>query len=412
MTVHIPRAQFLLEHSRYKEAEQELRQAIQAQSGNPFARSLLAIALAMQKAYPDALDEARTGIRLAPNVPYSHFALAWVLYEMDRYDEAQSAVMEALRLDAQDPRHYGLLGSIHLAKREWRQALDVAETGLNYNAENVRLINLRAMALVKLGRKEEAGQAIDVALAQDPENAATHANQGWALLHRGEHKQALIHFREALRLNPDLVWAKQGIVEALKARNPIYWVMLRYFLWMSRLGSQVQWGIIIGLYVLSRLLRSAAAASPALAPWLMPILILYSAFAMLTWAARPMFDLFLRLNRFGRYALTREQIVASNWVGLCLLVALVLLVLGLIPDNGVSVSAAIVPAAMIVPVSGVFRARPGRKRWVLAAYAVLLALVGMGSVALLSRDPSLAGILLTAFAVGWMAFSWVANLLR
>jgi tetratricopeptide (TPR) repeat protein len=412
MTVHIPRAEFLIEHARYKEAEQELRQAIAAQSGNPYPHSLLAIALAKQKAYPDALDEARTGIRLAPNLAYAHFALAWVLCEMERYDEAQSAVGEALRLDAQDPRYYGLLGSIHLAKREWQQALDVAETGLSYNAEHVRLINLRAMALVKLGRREEAGQAIDVALARDPENATTHANQGWALLHRGEHKQALIHFRQALRLNPDLMWAKQGIVEALKARNPIYWVMLRYFLWMSRLGSQVQWGIIIGLYVLSRLLHNVAATSPALAPWITPILVLYSAFAVLTWAARPMFDLFLRLNRFGRYALTRQQIAASNWVGLCLVVALALLALGLVPDNGVSVSAAIVPAALIVPVSGVFRTRPGRKRQVLVGYTVLLALVGLGSVALLPRDPSFANSLLTVFAVGWMAFSWVANFLR
>jgi tetratricopeptide (TPR) repeat protein len=412
MTLHIPRAQLLLEHSRYQEAEQELRQAIAGQTSNPLAHSLLAIALAMQKSYPDALDEARTGIRQAPNVAYGHFASAWVLYEMARYDEAQSVVGEALRLDAQDPRYYGLLGSIHLARREWQDALNVAENGLSYNAENVRLINLRAIALVKLGRKEEAGQAIDVALARDPENATTHANQGWALLHRGEHRQALTHFCEALRLNPDLAWARQGIVEALRARNPIYWVMLRYFLWMSRLGRQAQWGIVIGLYVLARLLRSAAATSPALTPWITPILILYSAFAMLTWAARPMFDLFLRLNRFGRYALTNRQIVASNWVGLCLAVALVLLALGLVPDSGMPVSAAIVPAAMIVPVSGVFRARPGKRRWVLVAYTVLLALVGLGSVALLPRDPSFASGLLTVFGVGWMAYTWLANFFR
>jgi tetratricopeptide (TPR) repeat protein len=412
MTLHIPRAQFLLEHRRYKEAEQELRQAVTAQEDNPFAHSLLGMTLSMQKAFPDALDHVRTGIRLAPNVAYGHFALAWVLYEMERYDEAQTAVREALRLDAQDPRYYGLLGSIHLARREWQQALDVAETGLGYDAENVRLINLRAMALVKLGRKEEAGQAIDVALAHDPENAATHANQGWALLHRGEHKQALIHFREALRLNPDLAWARQGIVEALRARNPIYWVLLRYFLWMSRLGSQAQWGIVLGLFVLSRLLRTVAATSPALAPWIAPILILYAAFAMLTWAARPLFDLFLRLNRFGRYALTKTQIAASNWVGLCLIAALVLLVLGLTPGSGMPVSAAMIPAAMIVPVSSLFRVRPGRKRQVLVTYTVLLTLVGLGSVALLSLNPSLANSLFTVFAVGWVAYTWVANILR
>lgn len=43
------------------------------------------------------------------------------------------------------------------------------------------------IALVNLGRNQEAGAAIQTNLAKDPENAATHANQGWALLHRGEH---------------------------------------------------------------------------------------------------------------------------------------------------------------------------------------------------------------------------------
>ena len=54
------------------------------------------------------------------------------------------------------------------------------------------------------------------------------------------------HFREALRLNPNMEWARQGILEALRARNPIYRVMLRYFLWMSRFRGKVQFGIVIG----------------------------------------------------------------------------------------------------------------------------------------------------------------------
>ena len=90
------------------------------------------------------------------------------------------------------------------------------------------------MALVQLGRKDEAQQTLGSALANDPENALTHANQGWALLHRGDHAKALEHFREALRIDPELDWARAGIVEALKARHLIYRVMLRFFLWMGR----------------------------------------------------------------------------------------------------------------------------------------------------------------------------------
>ncbi len=51
--------------------------------------------------------------------------------------------------------------------------------------EHAGCLNLRAMALVQLGRKDEASRTLGSALADDPENALTHANQGWALLHRG-----------------------------------------------------------------------------------------------------------------------------------------------------------------------------------------------------------------------------------
>ena len=66
------------------------------------------------------------------------------------------------------------------------------------------------MALVRLGRRDEAGATLEAALARDPENAVTHANQGWARLHAGDFRGALEHFREALRLNPSLEWARAG----------------------------------------------------------------------------------------------------------------------------------------------------------------------------------------------------------
>jgi len=44
------------------------------------------------------------------------------------------------------------------------------------------------------------------------------------------------------------------MVEALKARNVIYRVMLRYFLWMARLSAKAQWAVVIGMYVGTRLL--------------------------------------------------------------------------------------------------------------------------------------------------------------
>ena len=41
----------------------------------------------------------------------------------------------------------------------------------------------------------------------------------------------------------------------------------------------------------------------------------YLVFAFLTWTAQPLFNVLLRVDPIGRYALSRRQIVASNWVG-------------------------------------------------------------------------------------------------
>src|SRR6185295_5916341 len=98
---------------------------------------------------------------------------------------------------------------------------------------------------------------------------------GWALLHAGDAKRALEHFREALRLDPELEFARAGVVEALKARNPIYRVMLLYFLWMARLSGRTRWGIILGGYFGFRMLRTWADEHPDYAAYVQPLIIAY-----------------------------------------------------------------------------------------------------------------------------------------
>ena len=59
------------------------------------------------------------------------------------------------------------------------------------------------MALVKLGRRAEAGSTIDETLRRNPEDDSSHANKGWTLLEAGQPNEAMKHFKEALRLNPE-----------------------------------------------------------------------------------------------------------------------------------------------------------------------------------------------------------------
>ena len=412
MTVHLERALLLVEQGRPELAEGELRQALAAAPDDAMAHALLALCLAARADLAAATTEAEAAVGLAPDLPFAHYALASVLADRDRLAEAEVAIGEAIRLDPDDAGCFALLAQIQLNRRRPREALAAAEEGLRRDPEHTGCTNLRAVALVQLGRKEEAGATIDAALARDPEDALTHANQGWTLLHRRQADRAVEHFREALRLDPQLDWARQGLVEALKARYPVYGLLLRYFLWMSRLSGKAQLGVILGGVLGYRLLRGVAQSNPALAPFITPLLIVYGIFVFLTWTADALFNLVLRLNRLGRHALSGEQVMASNLVGGCLLLALVAGAVGAITGHPTALLAALLFAVLVLPVAGAFRVPAGWPRLVMAAAAGLVALVGVLGLglSLVAGQAVTTGIVGLAI-LGAILSSWLTNLL-
>jgi tetratricopeptide (TPR) repeat protein len=372
-----------MQQERYDLADQELRQLLAAEPDHAHAHALLGLCAARREQFREAIAEAQQAVHLAPDDSYSHYVLACVLGGSNRLREAEASIQEAIRLNPTDPDCFTRLAEICFAQRRWQDTLDAAEHGLQFDPEHIQAINLRAMALVKLGRQDAAGAALQTALERNPEDALTHSNQGWRLIEAGEYDKALEHFREALRIDPEVEWARQGIVEALQARNIIYRMMLRYFLWMMKLSGRAQWAVVIGGYVGYRVLQGLARNNPDLAPWITPLLILYIAFAIMTWVSVPLFNLLLRLNRFGRLALSREQIITSNWVGCCVAGALVSLGLYLGLDYGAGLLSALICAMLIPPISGVYKCDPGWPRTMAVLIALGLLACGLLSAGLL-----------------------------
>jgi tetratricopeptide (TPR) repeat protein len=328
-------------------------------------------------------------------------------------------IQEAIRLDPENPQYFSLLAGICYVQKRWQEALEAAEQGLALDPEHVNCTNVRAMALIKLGREKEAGATIASALAKVPDNAVTHANQGWALLEQRDHRQALEHFREALRLDPNLDWARAGIVEALKARYLIYRLMLTYFLWMAKLSGKAQWAVILVGYFAYRALRSVAKANPAVAPYIEPLLYLYLAFVFLSWTADPLFNLLLRLNRFGRLALSAEQLTASNWIGACVLGGLLGLGAWLVMGYPAGKFAAGYFGLLMIPVAGTFSCPAGWPRAAMALYTGLLAALGLVAQVVLflaaheriTVPTELVIGLAVVFALGVVSSGWIANVL-
>jgi hypothetical protein len=228
-------------------------------------------------------------------------------------------------------------------------------------------------------------------LTRDPDNAVTHANMGWALLESGDPEKALHHFQEALRIDPTSEWARSGIIEAMKARHIIYRWMLGYFLWMMCFSPKVQLALLFGIVIGNSVLANLAENIPLLRPLKVPIIVCYLLFVLMTWIAQPLFNLILRLNRFGRLALSREQIVESNWLGGYLICSFVLLITGVVlflerrvPDEFFDIALhALLVLALSIPLCGTFNSRPGWPKILMILGTIALTFFSVLSIGLL-----------------------------
>jgi hypothetical protein len=150
--------------------------------------------------------------------------------------------------------------------------------------------------------------------------------------------------------------ARLGVLEANKSRYPLYRLILMYFFWMAKLSPQVQFGIVIGGWLGNQFLQGLRERHPEWSLWITPFIWLYVAFALMTWTARPLSNLLLRLNRFGRMVLSDEEKREANYIGLCVLGMLASLVLWMIVGDYCWMGI-IVFATMMIPIAGTFSLR-------------------------------------------------------
>ncbi len=412
----LSRGMILYQQRRFDDAEREFRRGLSQDPRNVQLHTLLGWVLLESNKPKAAMVEAQQAVGLAPDEPESHRLMARVLLETDP-KSAEAAAREAVRLAPEDPDMWSTLSAVLGGAERWPEALEAADHGLSHDPDDESNRNLRAMALTQLGRRKEADETLRGALESSPDNSHTHANLGWTRLHARQYKPALESFRESLRLNPNNDWAKAGLVEALKARNPLYRLVLAYFLWMSRLGGRAQWFLIIGLWVGIRLFRSAAESNPWLEPFVWPVLGLYIGFVLMTWLAQPLFNLTLWFNRYGWHALSDSQRKGAQLIGCLLAAAVVAGGIGFVADNVAALIAAGGLLGLVIPATGIYRIAAGTPRLVMVAFVGLMASVAAVGVTTAAMDEAgrtgfeaLFGLALVAFGVMLLVSFWVVNI--
>lgn len=406
----LSRAQLLFEQKRYSEAEKDFGLVIAQTPSNSYVHSMLSLCNMNQGKFDLAERHANEAIGLSPTSSFAYYVASIVNFNLNKYSESKKQIKEAISLNPHDANYFGILASICLTEKEWQLALNTANEGLSLEPDNIECLNNRAKALIKLDKKNDAYETIKEALYFDPENSDTHSNLGWGLIEKGDHKSALHHFKEALSIDPTNENAKAGLIEALKARYWFYRIFLRYAFWIGNMKSKVQWAVIIGFYVGSRIVRIIGEKYPSLQIITTPLIVLYVLFALTTWIITPLSNLFLRLNVYGKYALNKDEIQCSNLVGMSLLLSIVSGIAFFIVGKVFLLLLCIWGFTMMIPISGIYNTlKKGRSRNILKFYAITIGLVGLLAMFayLISGDAT--NTLSTIYLIGIIIYQWIAN---
>jgi hypothetical protein len=276
-------------------------------------------------------------------------------------------------------------------------------------------VNVHALVLRQLGRTRETEAFAAESLARSPENPFMHAAQGWNLLEHGETRRAAEHFREALRLDPDLEYARLGLLEAMKSRfAPYRWIVL-YSLWTSRMTTGQNVAFMVGLVLAMKFIGKLGAQSPAMAMIALPLIGLYLVFVYITWTAGPLSNVLLQLHPLGRHALTSEERWASTFAGIALGLAITALLAMPLLGLSLSLTAAGVLATAVIPISATYALEGGRR---IAMGAFCIALVTIGIVAILVESGAISGPIQAGnpwigyYLIGLLACTWITAALR
>jgi tetratricopeptide (TPR) repeat protein len=311
------RAATLYNLRRFGDAEQAFREILISQPEDAWAHAFLARAignLQKKERLDEALREAQAAIHADPNYAEGYFSLALIQFYRAPA-EAEQALNDAIRLEPENSHFYALLGQLHLFTAQPEKALDFALAGRLVDPLDVACANIEAVALMRLGRGKDAKRVIREALRANPEDAQAHAARGWTLLAEGQNELARVSFGEALRLNPKLENAREGLVEGYKSRVSIYAFLLRFLLYWDQQSWYIRSLVVLGVTGLTfATVIWWVGTFPKAAIWAMPLFYIPILFALGLGMARPVFSLFLRFDKYARLSLSREQIIQGNWV--------------------------------------------------------------------------------------------------
>lgn len=306
----LEKAMSLMAVHRHEDAVAELHRLLAREPEFSPAHYQLALAYsAMPDAGEKALEAIDRAIALDADDADYLATKALILCDLDRAKEGLKVAEEALSLDPGSFQWYAKASAL-MGLRKWRDALTACECAQELDPDYDAALNLRTLLVRVTGNLEAAESGSLEQLSRRPEDPVALSNAGWTYLERGERAKAEELFREALRIDPNDEYARDGLLQAFKSRSLFYRVYLKWVFLLQRMEGKSQWLLIIGLYLGYRVGR---AALDQIHPVLGGVVVLaYLLLVFGTFLAPGIGNGLLLKDRLARLALTARE----KWDGL------------------------------------------------------------------------------------------------
>ena len=407
----LQRAQQLRNLHRNDDALAEIKLVLAQDPDNAEAFAELTITLLdMDGRKKEALEAINSAIALEADDPEYLAMKSVVLSALDREKEALIVADDALRFSP-GPFQWYAKAVAHAGLRQWSAAETACNRALEIDSDYDSVLNLKNNVLRMQGRLEEASRNTEVQLSRNAENPHALANAGWTHLQRGDFKKSEELFREALRSDAENEFARSGLVEAYKARSLFYRLFLKWVFFLQKMEGKSQWILIIGIYLIYRLGRSALEKiHPGLG---VAVMVLYLLFVLGAFIAPGIGHFLLLKDKLARLSLdAREKwdgiIVGGLFFGGILITAIGALISieGLVFVGG-SWVVATVPAALV------FRNYSRNGQFLFGGIALFAIITGLTCLyhSLTFGDPfaGRAGSMIGISLLGVVLSTWFAN---
>ena len=404
----------LQDQGRLEEAEACFYGVLAREPDNDFVYGRLALCQMSQSGKKRrALDTIAEAIRLRADEPFYHSVKALILSDLHRGKEALVSADQAVALNPEDSFALSAKSSAYCSMDRWAEAEEWGMKALAIDGDNAMAANLLAHTLRMQGKSALNAEAVGRLLAADPEDSFAHVNAGWSALQSKDQARAEMHFREALRLDPESDMAREGLIESFRARSRFYRLYLSYCFFMQRFTRGKQWMIILGIYVFYQLARNILkTVSPLFAGC---FVLLWVTFILWVWVAPGIGNFLILLDRSARLALKRAEIYQGVAVGGGLILGVVTGVAGYLGNFIPAILAGLGLIVSTVPASLAFDndSRSGRNLFGAITgviYLTVIAVFALESIRHPAADlhPATVFMGITSL-IGMIACTWLGN---